>query len=208
MGKAGCPDRSVGAGESPSPWPRSGGCLGWKRPKSLPPKAWGCGEKRHWRPPCTRGDECTQESCCFDSPLSLSRYALPCRDQSLPKRLRRRKRPTANRSSTRTPGIQFLLGDDSARLCHRRRLASFHPFWADTQLSADVVVRTDGKISVLLLNDVQAAGLTPEQLNEALEKAASKFIAEPDATVMVRGVSRSLNLLRAGAKWLARIRCP
>src|SRR5262245_12556509 len=47
-------------------------------------------------------------------------------------------------------------------------------FWADTQLSADVVVRPDGKISVPLLNDVQAAGLTPEQLNTALEKAASK----------------------------------
>lgn len=61
-------------------------------------------------------------------------------------------------------------------------------FWGDTQLSVDVVVRPDGKISVPLLNDVQAAGLTPEQLNQSLEKAASKYIAEPDATVIVREI--------------------
>jgi polysaccharide export outer membrane protein len=69
-------------------------------------------------------------------------------------------------------------------------------FWADTQLSADVVVRPDGKISVPLLNDVQAAGLTPEQLNSVLEQAASKYIAEPDATVIVREVrSRKVYVL-------------
>jgi len=69
-------------------------------------------------------------------------------------------------------------------------------FWSDTQLSADVVVRPDGKISIPLLNDVQAAGLTPEQLNATLEKAASKYIAEPDATVIVREVrSRKVYVL-------------
>jgi polysaccharide export outer membrane protein len=61
-------------------------------------------------------------------------------------------------------------------------------FWGDTQLSADVVVRPDGKISLPLLNDVEAAGLTPEQLGDALEKAAARFIAEPDATVIVREI--------------------
>lgn len=69
-------------------------------------------------------------------------------------------------------------------------------FWADTQLSTDVVVRPDGKISVPLLNDVQAAGLTPEQLNAALEKAASKFISDANATVIVREVrSRKVYVL-------------
>ena len=62
-------------------------------------------------------------------------------------------------------------------------------FWGDTQMSVDdVVVRPDGKISVPLLNDVQAEGLTPEQLKAALEKAASKFIAEPAATVIVQEI--------------------
>jgi polysaccharide export outer membrane protein len=49
-------------------------------------------------------------------------------------------------------------------------------------------VRPDGKISLPLLNDIDATGLTPEQLNTVLEKAASKYITEPQATVIVREV--------------------
>jgi polysaccharide export outer membrane protein len=86
-----------------------------------------------------------------------------------------------------TPPTGYVIGADD--------LLSIR-FWADAQLSADVVVRPDGKISVPLLNDVQAAGLTPEQLNAVLEKAASKYIAEPDATVIVREVrSRKVYVL-------------
>jgi polysaccharide export outer membrane protein len=60
-------------------------------------------------------------------------------------------------------------------------------------------VRPDGKISIPLLNDVQAAGLTPEQLGESLEKAASKFVTEPAATVIVREIrSRKIFVLGQG----------
>jgi polysaccharide export outer membrane protein len=72
-------------------------------------------------------------------------------------------------------------------------------FWSDAQLSTDATVRADGKISVPLLNDVQAAGLTPEQLGDALEKAASKFVTEPDATVIVREIrSRKVYVIGQG----------
>jgi polysaccharide biosynthesis/export protein len=72
-------------------------------------------------------------------------------------------------------------------------------FWGDPQLSSDVVVRPDGKISIPLLKDVQAAGLTPEQLAESLEKAASKFVNTPAATVIVREIrSRKIFVLGAG----------
>src|SRR5213592_3883093 len=37
-------------------------------------------------------------------------------------------------------------------------------FWRDKDMSADVVVRPDGKITLPLLNEIQAAGYTPEQL--------------------------------------------
>ena len=50
-------------------------------------------------------------------------------------------------------------------------------FWRDKDMSADVVVRPDGKISLPLLNDIQAAGLTPDQLRAQIEKAATKFVA-------------------------------
>jgi polysaccharide biosynthesis/export protein len=62
-------------------------------------------------------------------------------------------------------------------------------FWRDKELSADVVVRPDGKISLPLLKDVQAAGYTPEQLTVVLVKAASKYIAQPNATVIVKEIN-------------------
>ena len=61
-------------------------------------------------------------------------------------------------------------------------------FWQDQISATDVVVRPDGKISLPLLNDVQAAGLTPQQLAAALEQAASRYITDPDATVMVKEI--------------------
>jgi polysaccharide biosynthesis/export protein len=61
-------------------------------------------------------------------------------------------------------------------------------FWRDKDMSADVVVRPDGKISLPLLNDIQAAGFTPDQLRAQLVKAASKFVEEPNATVVVKEI--------------------
>ena len=48
------------------------------------------------------------------------------------------------------------------------------------------MVRPDGKITLPLLNDVQAAGLTPEQLREPSRKAAAKFVQDPNVTVIVK----------------------
>src|SRR5437868_1570131 len=42
-------------------------------------------------------------------------------------------------------------------------------FWRDKDMSSEVLVRPDGKISLPILNDVQAAGLTPEQLADAVQ---------------------------------------
>ena len=61
-------------------------------------------------------------------------------------------------------------------------------FWQEQIAPTDVVVRPDGKITVPLLNDVHAAGQTPEQLAAALEEAARKYVNEPDATVIVKEV--------------------
>jgi len=60
--------------------------------------------------------------------------------------------------------------------------------WREKELSADVVVRPDGKISLPLLNDVQAVGYTPEQLAEVVEKAAVKYVLNSDATVIVKEI--------------------
>jgi polysaccharide biosynthesis/export protein len=61
-------------------------------------------------------------------------------------------------------------------------------FWRDKDMSADVVVRPDGKISLPLLNEIDAAGYTPEQLRAKLVEAAGKYLEEPNATVVVKEV--------------------
>ena len=52
-------------------------------------------------------------------------------------------------------------------------------------LSQMVIIRPDGKISFPLVDDVQAAGLTPMQLDEAITKKLSKRIPNPEVTVSV-----------------------
>ena len=63
-------------------------------------------------------------------------------------------------------------------------------FWRNQEMSGDFIVRPDGQISMPLLNDVQAAGLTPDQLRESVTKAATKFLeGEPTVTVVVKAIN-------------------
>ena len=74
-------------------------------------------------------------------------------------------------------------------------------FLRDKDLSAEVVVRPDGKISLPMLNDLHAAGLTPEQLSGVVEEAARKYIREADATVIVKDIrSRKVFVIGEVAK--------
>jgi len=61
-------------------------------------------------------------------------------------------------------------------------------FWRDKDMSADVVVRPDGMITLPLLNEMQAAGLTPEQLRSRLTEAASRYVEDPTASVVVKEI--------------------
>src|SRR3954454_25117686 len=62
-------------------------------------------------------------------------------------------------------------------------------FWRDKDMSADVAVRPDGKISLPLLNDVQAAGLTTDQLRAAITQAATKFVEDPTVSIVVKQIN-------------------
>jgi polysaccharide export outer membrane protein len=70
-------------------------------------------------------------------------------------------------------------------------------FWRNTELSAEVVVRPDGRISLPLLNDIDAAGLTPEQLRARLIDSARQFVEDATATVVVTEI-RSRRVFIAG----------
>ena len=70
--------------------------------------------------------------------------------------------------------------------------------WKNPELSKQLVVRRDGMISVPLLGDVQAEGLTPMELTEVLSLALSSYISAPDVTVMVvRADSNSVSVVGA-----------
>ena len=62
-------------------------------------------------------------------------------------------------------------------------------FWREPDMSAEVVVRPDGKISLPLLNDVVALGLTPAQLRATLTEQAKKLIADPNVAVVVKQIN-------------------
>ena len=69
-------------------------------------------------------------------------------------------------------------------------------FWREKDMSADVIVRPDGKISLPMLNDVTAAGLTPEALATVVANAGAKFVRDAAATVIVREIrSRKIYII-------------
>lgn len=62
-------------------------------------------------------------------------------------------------------------------------------FWRDKDMTTDVAVRPDGKISLPVINEVQASGLTPEQLRVKLTEAATKYFEEPTVSVVVKAIN-------------------
>src|SRR5271168_4865303 len=80
------------------------------------------------------------------------------------------------RMSTVSPEPVYVIGIDD--ILHVA-------VWRETDLTTTLPVRSDGMISVPLLNDVQAAGLTPMQLAALLTQKLRKYVAAPNVTVIV-----------------------
>jgi len=79
-----------------------------------------------------------------------------------------------------TSDSDYVIGaDDTLRIS----------VWKEPDLSEILPVRPDGKISMPLLNDVPAAGLTPLQLKDSLTEKLKKFIADPRVTVVVTAMA-------------------
>ena len=62
-------------------------------------------------------------------------------------------------------------------------------YWKDKDMSADAKVRPDGRIALPLINEVQAAGLTPEQLHKKLTEESKKYMEDANITVVVRQIN-------------------
>jgi polysaccharide export outer membrane protein len=61
--------------------------------------------------------------------------------------------------------------------------------WNEQQLTSAYIVRPDGKISMSLVGDIPAAGLTPEKLGQGITEALSKYINHPDVSVSVTQIN-------------------
>jgi polysaccharide biosynthesis/export protein len=62
-------------------------------------------------------------------------------------------------------------------------------FWRDKDMSADVSVRPDGMISLPLINEIKAEGLTPDQLRDQVAQRAARYIADPTVSIVVREIN-------------------
>ena len=68
--------------------------------------------------------------------------------------------------------------------------------WKEPEVSQKLPVRPDGMISLPLIGDVRAAGLTPVQLEEAITAPLKKYMSEPQVTVIVTEVrSKTFNIV-------------
>jgi polysaccharide export outer membrane protein len=86
----------------------------------------------------------------------------------------------ASSASDSSAGPEYVIGPED----------SLHvSVWKEPDLTATLPVRPDGKISLPLLNDVQAAGLTPLQLAASLTEKLKKYIADPRVTVVVAQIN-------------------
>lgn len=85
-----------------------------------------------------------------------------------------------NAASTSPAGPEYVIGPEDV----------LHiAVWKENDLTATLPVRPDGKISLPLLDDVQAAGLTPKRLADLVTERLRKYIADPRVTVVVTQIN-------------------
>jgi len=68
--------------------------------------------------------------------------------------------------------------------------------WKETEVSRVVPVRSDGRISLPLVGELQAGGRTPKQLEAEISTKLKDFVSEPEVTVIVQEIkSQKFNVL-------------
>jgi polysaccharide export outer membrane protein len=95
-------------------------------------------------------------------------------------------------SGTRPHDDSFVIGDDDVLAIN---------VWKEPDLSRTIPVRSDGKISMPLVGELEAAGKTPSQLEQAISAKLQSYITDPAVTVIVEQVnSKKFNILGQVAK--------
>jgi polysaccharide export outer membrane protein len=108
----------------------------------------------------------------------LVSVAVPLAAQQVPPVPGQTQAPTANSNAEAPAG--YVIGPDDV-------LAIV--FWSEKDMTTEVSVRPDGRITLPLLQELQASGLTPEQLRQTITAAAAKYFTEPTVTVVVKQIN-------------------
>jgi polysaccharide export outer membrane protein len=113
----------------------------------------------------------------------LTASALP-QERTQPKDKSADSSPNSPSSQSSQPmsvaGSSYLIGADDVLMIS---------VWKEPDLTATLPVRPDGNISLPLLNDVVAAGLSPTQLAASITEKLRKFVADPRVTVVVTQIN-------------------
>ncbi len=95
--------------------------------------------------------------------------------------------PASGAAAIATASNDYLIGNDDVLAIS---------VWKEPEISRSVPVRSDGKISLALIGDVQATGRTPKELETDIAKALHDYISEPEVTVIVQeSKSRRFSIL-------------
>jgi len=130
-----------------------------------------------------------QRAIAQDAPQEAAPQAAPQEDTSKP--------------ATSTPPVSVAKAQPSSPDAPPQRVSPVKPdsyvigaedvlainVWKEQELSKSVPVRPDGMISLPLLGDVKATGLTPLQLQDVLTTELKKYISDPQVTVIVNQVN-------------------
>lgn len=95
--------------------------------------------------------------------------------------------PQAEASAAKAHDDSFVIGNDDVLSIN---------VWKEPDISRSIPVRSDGKISLPLVGEVQAAGRTPLKLEQDIAGRLKSYIAEPEVTVIVQEIkSQKFNIL-------------
>jgi polysaccharide biosynthesis/export protein len=95
--------------------------------------------------------------------------------------------PAGDIATAKPHDNSFVIGNDDVLAIN---------VWKEPDISRSIPVRSDGKISLPLVGEVQAAGLTPLRLESDIASRLKNYISEPEVTVIVQQVnSQKFNIL-------------
>jgi polysaccharide biosynthesis/export protein len=95
--------------------------------------------------------------------------------------------PDTSVSTGKPHDDSFVIGNDDVLAIN---------VWKEPDISRSIPVRSDGKISLPLVGEVQAAGRTPLKLEQDIASRLKNYISEPEVTVMIQQInSQKFNIL-------------